>query len=114
MLHLSYNENTILDTFTADSPNPRQFVLETVTTNKNRTYDDDDGTNIKFVPMPEDPEEAIEFQLSKTKTTSNNDNDKEDEKPIVKKRKPLNLTFNQLEEAAEDDQDPNDLDYEGN
>ena len=54
------------------------------------------------------------IKLSKTKTTSNNDNEKEDEKQHVKKRKPLNLTFNQLEEAAEDDQDPNDLDYEGN
>ena len=63
--------------------------------------------------MPEDPAEAIEFQLSKTKTTSNNDNDKEDEKPLVKKRKPLNLTFNELEEAAENVRDMDDLDYEG-
>ena len=116
MLHLSYTENTILDTFTADSPNPRRFVFETVPviTNNNGTYDDDDGTNIKFVPIPEDPAKAIEFKLSKTKTTTNNDNEKEDEKQHVKKRKPLNLTFNQLEEAAEDDQDPNELDYEGN
>ena len=104
MLHLSYNENTILDTFTADSPNPRQFVLETVTTNKNRTYDDDDGTNIKFVPMPEDPEKAVEFQLSKIKT------DNEDEQPLVKKRKPLNLTITALEEAAENEHDMDDLD----
>ena len=63
--------------------------------------------------MPEDPEEAIEFQLSKTTTTSNNDNDKEDEKPLVKKRKPLNLTVNALEEAAENERDMDDLDYEG-
>ena len=46
--------------------------------------------------------------------TSNIDNDKEDEKQLFKKRKPLNVTFNQLEEAAENDQDMNDLDYEGN
>ena len=82
LLHLSYNENTILYTFTADSPNPRQFVFETVTTNKNGTYEDDDGTNIKFVSMPEDPEKAIEFQLSKNKT------DKEDEQPLVKNGSP--------------------------
>ena len=57
--------------------------------------------------MPEDPEKAVEFQLSKIKT------DNEDEQPLVKKRKPLNLTFNALEEAAENERDMDDLDYEG-
>ena len=37
----------------------------------------------------------------------------EDEKPLVTKRKPLNLTFNELEEAAENVRDMDDLDYEG-
>ena len=54
--------------------------------------------------MPEDPEKAIEFQLSKNKT------DKEDEQPLVKKRKPLNLTITALEEAAENEHDMDDLD----